>query len=329
MKNAFKKDLKDRERGQADIFELREKHYGIFNRDKTIYYINETDCNLGFFAMYRYWIEYLYFTHMCGYTPVIHVGSEFAYSENKALLGTRNPFEYYFQQPAAVKVKEAMHSNKVIFSNVVHRQMVELILTGKRSHYDCNVRYLRLMGEIVQKYLKFNQVTQAYIDDGLKRLEIENKKTLGVHIRGTDFKKKYDNHPVFVTEAEMFQPIEELFEKKQYQQIFVATDEQQILESFKKRYGDKMLYYSDVMRSNDRKSVAFHASSRVNHKYKLGLEVIRDMYTLSKCDGFVAGISQVAVCARINKLSRKEKYQDLIIIDKGIQKSGRLFYRHN
>ena len=90
-----------------------------------------------------------------------------------------------------------------------------------------------------------------------------------------------------------------------------------------------MLYYSDVMRSNDRKSVAFHASSRVNHKYKLGLEVIRDMYTLSKCDGFVAGISQVAVCARINKLSRKEKYQDLIIIDKGIQKSGRLFYRHN
>ena len=61
------------------------------------------------------------------------------------------------------------------------------------------------------------------------------------------------------------------------------------------------------------------------HKYRLGLEVIRDMYTLAMCGGLVAGISQVAVCAQINKLAMGKEFEDLIVIDKGINRNAKNF----
>lgn len=313
---------------KTDIFQLKQRKYGLLNPNKIIYYINESNNILGFFAMYRYWMEYLYFADICGYYPVINVEKDFAYSEDKSVMGMNNAFDYYFEQPAGISIKEVGRSSKVINSNVIHREMVELVLTGKRSHYDCNTRYIKLMGEIVDKYLKFNCITQKYVNESLDKLLVESDHMLGVHVRGTDFRKKYNNHPVFVSEKDCFNAIEVMLNQNKYNKIFVATDDQNILDAFIREYGDIICYYKDVVRSSDLKSVAFHTNERKSHKYKLGLEVIRDMYTLSICSGLVAGISQVAICARINKVSRKEKYENVTIIDKGIYRNGHNLYRH-
>ena len=107
--------------------------------------------------------------------------------------------------------------------------------------------------------------------------------------------------------------------------IFLATDDMNILKEFVTKYEDNVIYYSDVIRSDDMRSVAFYENNRDKNNYKLGLEVIRDMYTLSCCDGLVAGISQVAICAQINKLARKEFYEDIMIINKGIYKNHHYF----
>lgn len=327
MKHYISNLLFPKTQADIDIFRLKHKRGGSLNFDKTIYYINEENGDLGFFAMYRYWLEYLYFADVCGYIPVIDVGKDFAYYDNSLIMNTKNVFEYYFIQPTSINVTEAKHSSKVIFSDIIHRQMVELIFTGKRSHYDCSLRYLQFMGYIARKYLKYNVATQNYIDRGIAELGFKEQKVVGVHIRGTDFRKKYNNHPLFVTEEECFNAIEHLFDNKEYSKIFLATDDQNILDVFINKYGDKIIYYSDVMRSKVKTSVAFIKSNRDRHKYKLGLEVIRDMYTLSQCDGLIAGVSQVAICARINKLARKEKYKDIIIIDKGIYKNEHHFHK--
>lgn len=66
-------------------------------------------------------------------------------------------------------------------------------------------------------------------------------------------------------------------------------------------FGCNVKSYSDVFRSNGNISVAFSESSREQHKFKLGYEVLRDTYTLSKCDILVAGLSNVSYAARILK----------------------------
>lgn len=220
MKEFINTFLCGRKNKEPDLFQLKQKHYGFSNGDKTIYYINETSADFGFFATYRYWLEYLYFADICGYTPVIDVGTEFAYCDKNVMKSIKNPFEYYYQQPASINVQEARHSNRVIHSDIIHRQMVELILTGKKSHYDCNFRYMQFMGEIARKYLKYNSETKSFIEEGLNEIGIGNNKILGVHIRGTDFKKKYNNHPVFVTDIEFFRAIDSIYEKNHYDRIF-------------------------------------------------------------------------------------------------------------
>lgn len=312
----------------TDIFHLTPKRYGNENKDKIIYYIHEDGQNLGFFAMYRAWLEYLYFADVCGYTPVIRAGKNFPYQENVLVYGTGNPFEYYFDQPAAIQIQKAKKSNKVITSDLVHRQMVELVLTGKYSHYKYTDRYMAEMAQIVKKSLRFNNHTMKYINKGMGLANFEKEKILGIHVRGTDFRAMYDNHPVYVTEEEFFCEIDQIFDKKEYNKIFLATDDERTLKKFTNRYDGLVVFYRDVERGHSNQSVAFSKGKRKAHKYFLGLEVIRDMYALSMCTGLIAGISQVAICAQIHKLARGEHYHDLRIIDKGINVNHHSFIRY-
>lgn len=320
---------KKRNESEIDLFHLQKRCLGPLYKDKVIYFIEEDNGSLGFFAMYRAWLEYIYFADICGYTPVVCGGKHFLYKEEKQICSTDNPFEYYFEQPTTVKVQEAQKSRNVIMSDLNHRKMVELIFTGKTCHYKYNKKYLCAMAQVVRKYVRFNKTTWEYVEKGWNKINIHNQKVLGVHIRGTDFRAEYNNHPVYVTEDECFEKIDEVFYKNKYEKIFLATDDQRILKKFIEKYQDNLCFYNDVERGDRNKSIAFESNDRINHKYRLGLEVIRDMYTLSKCDGLIAGVSQVAVCAQINKLARKEWFSDRIIIDKGINKNNHEFIKHH
>ena len=324
--NCFFNNLKKKQdSGDIEYLKLKPVCCGKENRDKTIYYICENNGALGFFAMYRNWLEYLHFADRCGYVPVVDAGSEFAYGEKNPICGTVNPFEYYFCQPKGIGIEKARASYRVIQSDILHRNMIEVAYTGKWNHYRYTPDYLLAMSKIVKKYIKFNSSTRNYLKTGLRLLQIDKNRTLGVHIRGTDFRNGFNNHPVYVTENECFSEIDKIMAEGKYEKIFLATDDSRILEKFAAKYGETLRYYTDVMRSGRNKSVMQGKSGRSYHKYRLGLEVIRDMYTLAMCGGLVAGISQVAVCAQINKLAMGKKYDDLAIIDKGINRNAKNF----
>lgn len=113
--------------------------------------------------------------------------------------------------------------------------------------------------------------------------------------------------------------------KKAFQKIFLATDEKSAVERFEKEFPGKVFYFQDVYRGEGNTSIAFSQSDRPNHHYRLGYEVLRDMYALAFCDGLVAGLSQVVNCARIVKESSGEEYDTLCIINNGINISGKQF----
>lgn len=292
-----------------------------------VYLIEEDNKDLGFCAMYRAWLEYIYLADVCGIIPVVQAGKHFAYREDIKMYGTVNAFEYYFVQPMSIGVGEAGKKRNVLHSQVFHREMVELVLTGAHGHYRYTKRYMHDMARIARKYIRLNERTQQYVEEGIVKLGIENVKVLGIHIRGTDFRAKYNGHPIYVEEEDCFLEVDRFLQDKGYEKIFVATDDARILKKFVEKYGKKMCFYEDVKRSSNNKSVAFSKSDRKQHRYLLGLEVLRDMYTLSRCAGLVAGISQVAICAQIHKIADRMHYEDIKIIDKGIYKNGHSFIR--
>lgn len=148
---------------------------------------------------------------------------------------------------------------------------------------------------------------------------LKGRKTLAVHVRGADFKRHYKNHPNIVATEEYIGVADDMMKQYNFEQIFLATDDIEAIGMFSSHFGDKLTFYNDVMRTDGDETVMRSVSGRENHHYKLGYEVIRDMYTLAECDGLVAGLSNVSIFARITKMSRGSDYVALHYIDKGIK----------
>lgn len=54
------------------------RNFGINARGTAVYFIEEDNKDLGFCAMYRAWLEYIYLADVCGIIPVVQAGKHFA-----------------------------------------------------------------------------------------------------------------------------------------------------------------------------------------------------------------------------------------------------------
>ncbi len=109
-------------------------------------------------------------------------------------------------------------------------------------------------------------------------------------------------------------------EKSDYEQIFLATDESAVVDRFRETFGDKVKIFEDTFRDDGSgESIAFSKSDRDNHHYRLGLEVLRDQYTLTHCDGIVCGYSNITFIARVMRRAWFENgWKDYVLINNGL-----------
>ena len=179
--------------------------------------------------------------------------------------------------------------------------------------------YINEMSRMLKKYIHYNDKTIKYLENGYKEL-IGNKKALAVHFRGTDYRRQYNNHPVFVTIEQEIERVHEVLERNNYDVIFLATDEHSAIKIFQNEFGDKVKYFEDIWRaSGEDESVAFSHSARAQHHYLLGLEVLRDQYMLTKCNGLVGGMSNLTLTAQMMRRAWYDNdYEDLVILSQGL-----------
>lgn len=299
---------------------LEFQSYGISCEGKRIYLINEVGKGYGFFAEFHTLLQKLAFADYFHLTPYIVWGTEFLYYE-KSLDIIKNGFEYFFQQPNQISEEEIRTADLLTISKMGQARWIE---ERYERGYDLSDSYLNMISDIYRKYICLNEKTYKRLDKEIGTI-LKDKLTLAVHYRGTDYKVNYDNHPVCIEIEQEIQVIKEAVQKYHYEQIFLATDDLTAVNEFKKEFGDKMVFYADVVRGDSNVSVAFSDEKRQYHHYLLAYEVLRDMYTLSACQGLVAGVSQVSICARIVKKARNEIYQFQKIIDNGKNYNNKKF----
>lgn len=297
---------------------------GEMHADKRFFVIRENGKGWGFFAEFRAMLAKLVFAERFALTPYIQWGKEFLYAEEHEVHHTKNAFEYYFMQPGAYEKQDVEHASYVTFSKSAHGVLIEKEFVKENNIYDISPEYEAVLADVYGKYIRFNEKVQKSLDEEIAAL-MQGRNVLGVHYRGTDYKVGYNSHPVCVKMEQTIEAIKEALSKENFEKIFIATDEVTALERFKQEFGDRIVSYDDVYRGETDVSVAFSQSERENHHYRLGYEVIRDMYTLSVCDGLIAGMSQVTNVARIAKKARKEEYRYFKLIDNGLNHNDRNF----
>ena len=296
----------------------------------TTYVIRENTGYDGFCATLIYVMYFLMFAQEHGFAPVIKLTREFAYFDEEKSKEISNPWEYYFATPD--DVCDESNAKNVCYCNYHHRDMMREKLPLSpydAKNYDSD-RVLEACLPLVRKYLKLKP---EIIDDAseiLKQVWNNGGKVLGVHFRGTDYKKGYDRHPVFVDEEETIAQIRKAMENVKFDAVFVATDDLNVFDRIKTALPNTIvLMHPDVYRSGGDVSVAFSKDDRKFHHYLLGYEIARDMYTLSLCDGLVAGKSSVGFMSNLYKRSRNEEYEYMHIIDNGNNENDNAYFKES
>lgn len=247
--------------------------------------------------------------------------SEF-YKEEVPVHGTTNIFEYYFEPVGGLTVEEAKKSCFVVYDDIgkgygfdwVHIPLVD-------RNYQYTEADLERYAQLMKKYIHIRPDVWQTVHEGIEKL-FQGKKVLGVHGRGGDMKLAFAAHAIHVSAQEYIQAAEEGLKKTGADYVFLGTDDREILEAFQAHFGDRLLYYKDVVRSAGRLHNCLVETQRPLHHYRLGLEILRDVYTLASCCGFISGLSYINCVVRFVKKTLGSRFAYMRIIDKGRREKG-------
>lgn len=292
------------------------QEFGNKNKDKNIYLMKFDDSAMGFFAYWRFSIIGLAFAERYNMVPVIDWTDKGPYYEKNGVNGIKNPFEYYYYPVSEVSVEDVNESYNVSYYSR-NSNGISNIKYGNEENLEVDYIYFN------RKYMKLKEDVQLKIDEQVKKL-LNNKKTLAVQVRGVEW-GNIKGHPIPLSLEKYTEEIDKAIELYGFEQIFLATDSEDTIEYLDNKYKGKIVFYNDVARaSKGSKTLAIFDPNikRENNNYLMGFEVLRDMLTLSYCDGLIAGYSNISFAADISKKSRDEEYIYKLIFKQELNKNG-------
>ena len=296
--------------------------YGKLNPDKNICIVGMDDNYItqgGLMSEIRNLLVRFAMCEHYGFTPVVEFRDSL-YSMETPVNGTTNAYEYFFEQPTTVSLSEAWNSQYVYVS----RGIDALEFADLNQNYDISDDQITKMGELFRKYIRIKTSVESIIQTQIDQLLLQ-KKTLGVHIRGGDFNQLYEGHPIPVTPEEYIDPIKKLLVSGEYEQIFLATDDQEAIDILKDAFKEKLLYYDNVSRTDDGTGVHTTGFRTGKNGYQMGIEVLTDTYCLANCDGLITGYSGAGLMAQIIKCAKGQKYSQKVILSNGFCNNGNVF----
>lgn len=173
---------------------------------------------------------------------------------------------------------------------------------------------------LLDLFVKYNSKTLDYFDSEYKEL-IENKSVIACVLRSTDYTKlKPKDHPIQPEIKDVFAKIREVMNNHQIDGIYIATEDENIADAFRKEFPGMILenkrqYYNGKYTEGDLSQISDVHFERENDDYYKMLEYLSSMNLVSKCDYLVTGLSGGSEMA-IYRNGNKYKYS--YVFDKGV-----------
>lgn len=282
-----------------------ERHIAISNINKQHYYIiRRKTSDAGFFSNWIWVAAHLGYAEKKGYIPVVDQENyKTLYTENISINGSMNVWEYYFEQPDKISLKDAYESNNYILCDLaIHSDELPYV-ENTIDEFELDENKLKRINAIVTRDIRLNKMLNAELEEKWGEITSKCKGIIiGVHVRGTDKIIPPEGHYKAAGIDKYINVVKEL--KKEYPQaaIFLCCDEKKSIEIFKGHFGD-CIFFNEAYRADGDSMVGIHLeqneSVRPLHKYSLGVEVILDAYMLARCDCLVHTHSNVTNAAII------------------------------
>ncbi len=283
--------------------------------DGPVYYIVRRNLDwgdAGFFSNWLYALTHVAYAKEKGWIPVIDMRNYHTlYSEKHPVNGTRNTWEYYFEQP--VDTRTAYRSGRFVLSAGSGRkklympfvetdEKLELVPERARKLMSSAADYVHVRSELLSSFEKW------------EKMHFAGKRVLGVHWRGTDKRTPPPGHRSTTPLEALLPAVRNLCDRRKPDLVFLASDETGIRERIEEAAGVPVVQ-TDARRLAAGDTRGLHLAkvrrARPNHRYLLGLEVLRDAWLLSRCDFLVHGHSNVVNAAL---LLRDHPFDDRILV---------------
>jgi hypothetical protein len=290
------------------------KSFGNENPDKTFLLIKLNNPILGLMAIQSNVLGYLRIAYNKGYIPVVDLKNHKNGYLETAEIGNINAWEYYFEQPTRYTLDDVYKSKNVITTS----GEATLEAYPLRFHFLMNQKssaayYFKLLNSFVRikdsVLHKINQECNSIIG---------GKRVIGVVNRGSDYINT-KGHAIQPTVGDLIIKIKELLLMWGCEYIFLATEEEYVLELFKNSFNDKLLV-NKCCRINSFDKYIFYTDVRFNREndlYYKGLEYLTSVVILSRCNCLV-GSMIVAVSGAL--VMNQGKYENKYIYDLGVYK---------
>jgi hypothetical protein len=214
------------------------------------------------------------------------------YNEEKSINGTKNAWEYYFEQPMSYTLE---HTNKA--QNVILAAMEYLY--DRVGVFVETEEQITKFYEVVSKHMQFNAITLGFIDKSKSQLFADKKNILGVLYRGTDYiGLKPQGHDVMAPIDDYIAKIHECLKKWNMNWIYLMTEDMKAMKIFEKEFSNKLITTDSKRIDNYNPQMGFTPSISFDCKYDnyyKGLEYIRDTVLLSYCDALIVQRGQYTV----------------------------------
>lgn len=261
----------------------QDKSFGTLNPSVKFYVIRSDGTDEGLLSLYLGRVREIHRRIEEGYTPIIDWQNyKTQYNVDFPVKGTKNAWEYYFEQPCRYSLDDVYKSKNVRLSGwVIRDESPAPEITPNMMEIAPVKKYIYDMAE--EKIQSFG------IDD-----------MAGILARGTDYTSlKPAGHPIAPTPEEISAKLDEFLERYGSRKIFLATEDENIYAFFREKYGD-MIFTSDnelVRNYSGRGYIA--GEIEAENKYKFGLDYLVKMICLSRCKYLIAADTAGSRFARL------------------------------
>ena len=269
-------------------------HPGL--EDKSILVIRPQTETQGLLSSYLYVLKYVRWALNNAIIPYVDFESEKCqYYTGRTIYGSKNAWEYYFEQPSSIKKEDIACAHTVIYSGWSWNKSKGPSPIPKRPESDKDSKIIK----IAKSICPVKQYILDLVED--KYRSLFSGKVLGVFIRGTDYVKlKPKGHARQPELIDVVLKINEFKSKYDIDKIFVVTEDSGYFSELKKLYGE-MVFSSDGYFINSFKGAHYVESAFTNDAYERGLNYLVRILLFGRCDYIISGITNGSVVANILK----------------------------
>lgn len=265
-----------------------------------------TQC--GLFALFMYVLDHIAIAEERGYIPVVDARQFELYKCKE--MNNENVWELFFEQINDQSFEDILKNENYVLSRVGFPMYKGLYYYRTKPNILPKKEQVAELNSIVKRYIKIKQNILNDVDPYVEKLK-SNKRTLGIHIRGTDMYRQKGEHPRPSEKIKDIGYIKNIMNKHKIDHIFLCTDTEKNIDMFRKEFGNRV-FFTKALRQRDDSYTGVHRDERLNkkrqyHNFLLGKEVIIDMLVLSKCTVLLCGPSNVSFAAMIYNNNQYEE----------------------